>query len=201
MSTPVEQTLIEQSRAGDLDSFNAIVEMYQGQVYAVALRMVRDAALAEDLAQEAFISAYRNLNQYRGGSFKSWLLRIARNATLDALRKSQRRPAESLDENIIAFEAELVSPEATPAEAALNTELGDHIKEVMADLHPDQRMALVLIDVESFSYEEAARTMAVSIGTVKSRLSRARGRMREALLADPELLPYQFRQVSEGAEQ
>ncbi len=201
MSTPVEQTLIEQSRAGDLDSFNAIVEMYQGQVYAVALRMVRDAALAEDLAQEAFISAYRNLNQYRGGSFKSWLLRIARNATLDALRKAQRRPAESLDENIITFEAELVSPEASPAEAALNAELGDHIKEVMADLHPDQRMALVLIDVEGFSYEEAAETMAVSIGTVKSRLSRARGRMREALLADPELLPSRFRQVSEGEEQ
>jgi RNA polymerase sigma-70 factor (ECF subfamily) len=201
MSTPVEQTLIEQSRSGDLDSFNAIVEMYQGQVYAVALRMVRDAAMAEDLAQETFISAYRNLNQYRGGSFKSWLFRIARNATLDALRKAQRRPAESLDENIVSFEAELVSTEATPAEAALNTELGDHIKEVMADLHPDQRMALVLIDVEGFSYEEAARTMAVSIGTVKSRLSRARGRMREALLEDPELLPSRFRQVSEGDEQ
>ena len=200
MSTPVEQTLIAQSRAGDLDSFNAIVEMYQGQVYAVALRMVRDAALAEDLAQEAFISAYRNLNQYRGGSFKAWLLRIARNATLDALRKSQRRPAESLDENMITFEAELVSPEATPDEAVLNAELGDHIKDVMADLHPDQRMALVLIDVEGLSYEEAAETMAVSIGTVKSRLSRARGRMREALLADPELLPSQFRQVSEGEE-
>ena len=200
MSTPIEQTLIEQSRAGDLDSFNAIVETYQGQVYAVALRMVRDAAMAEDLAQETFISAYRNLNQYRGGSFKSWLLRIARNATLDALRKSQRRPAESLDENIVAFEAELVSQEATPDEAALNTELGDHIKDVMAGLHPDQRMALVLIDIEGFSYEEAAGTMAVSIGTVKSRLSRARGRMREALLADPELLPSRFRQVSEGEE-
>ena len=200
MSSPVEQTLIEQSRGGDLDSFNALVEMYQGQVYAVALRMVRDVALAEDLAQEAFISAYRNLNQYRGGSFKSWLLRIVRNATLDALRKSQRRPAESLDENIIAFESELVSPEPTPAEAALNSELGDHIKEVMGDLHPDQRMALVLIDIEGFSYEEAAESMAVSIGTVKSRLSRARARMREALLADPELLPSQFRQVSEGEE-
>ncbi len=200
MSTPVEQTLIAQSRAGDLDSFNAIVDMYQGQVYGVALRMVRDAALAEDLAQEAFISAYRNLNQYRGGSFKAWLLRITRNATLDALRKSQRRPSESLDENMITFEAELVSPEATPDEAVLNAELGDHIKDVMADLHPDQRMAMVLIDVEGLSYEEAAETMAVSIGTVKSRLSRARGRMREALLADPELLPSQFRQVSEGEE-
>ncbi len=200
MSTPVEQTLIAQSRDGDLDSFNAIVDMYQGQVYGVALRMVRDAALAEDLAQEAFISAYRNLNQYRGGSFKAWLLRITRNATLDALRKSQRRPSESLDENMITFEAELVSPEATPDEAVLNAELGDHIKDVMADLHPDQRMAMVLIDVEGLSYEEAAETMAVSIGTVKSRLSRARGRMREALLADPELLPSQFRQVSEGEE-
>ncbi len=200
MSTPVEQTLIAQSRAGDLDSFNAIVDMYQGQVYGVALRMVRDAALAEDLAQEAFISAYRNLNQYRGGSFKAWLLRITRNATLDSLRKSQRRPSESLDENMITFEAELVSPDATPDEAILNAELGDHIKDVMADLHPDQRMAIVLIDVEGLSYEEAAETMAVSIGTVKSRLSRARGRMREALLADPELLPSQFRQVSEGEE-
>lgn len=197
MTTPVEETLIAQSRAGDLESFNALVEMYQDQVYGVALRMVRDAALAEDLAQDAFISAFRNLNQYRGGSFKSWLMRIVRNATLDSLRRTQRRPTDSLDENMVAFESQLVSDEPTPEDVAENAELGDHIKEVMADLHPDQKMALVLIDVESYSYEDAAQAMSVGIGTVKSRLSRARARMREALMADPELLPSQFRQGNE----
>ena len=198
MTTPVEETLIAQSRAGDLESFNALVEMYQDQVYGVALRMVRDAALAEDLAQDAFISAFRNLNQYRGGSFKSWLMRIVRNATLDSLRRTQRRPTDSLDENMVAFESQLVSDEPTPEDVAENAELGDHIKEVMADLHPDQKMALVLIDVEGYSYEDAAQAMSVGIGTVKSRLSRARARMREALMADPELLPSQFRQGNEG---
>ena len=198
MTTPVEETLIAQSRAGDLESFNALVEMHQDQVYGVALRMVRDAALAEDLAQDAFISAFRNLNQYRGGSFKSWLMRIVRNATLDSLRRTQRRPTDSLDENMVAFESQLVSDEPTPEDVAENAELGDHIKEVMADLHPDQKMALVLIDVEGYSYEDAAQAMSVGIGTVKSRLSRARARMREALMADPELLPTQFRQGNEG---
>jgi len=198
MTTPVEETLIAQSREGDLDSFNALVEMYQNQVFAVALRMVRDAALAEDLAQDAFISAYRNLNQYSGGSFKSWLMRIVRNATLDSLRKTQRRPTDSLDENMVAFESQLVSDEPTPDDVAENAELGDHIKEVMADLHPDQKMALVLIDIEGYSYEDAATAMSVSIGTVKSRLSRARGRMREGLMADPELFPSRFRQGIEG---
>ena len=198
MTTPVEETLIAQSRAGDLESFNALVKMYQNQVYGVALRMVRDAALAEDLAQDAFISAFRNLNQYRGGSFKSWLMRIVRNATLDSLRRTQRRPTDSLDENMVAFESQLVSDEPSPADVAENAELGDHIKDVMAELHPDQKMALVLIDIEGYSYEAAAQAMSVGVGTVKSRLSRARARMRETLMADPELLPAQFRQGNEG---
>ena len=198
MTTPVEETLIAQSRAGDLESFNALVKMYQNQVYGVALRMVRDAALAEDLTQDAFISAFRNLNQYRGGSFKSWLMRIVRNATLDSLRRTQRRPTDSLDENMVAFESQLVSDEPSPADVAENAELGDHIKDVMAELHPDQKMALVLIDIEGYSYEDAAQAMSVGVGTVKSRLSRARARMRETLMADPELLPAQFRQGNEG---
>ncbi len=198
MTTPVEETLIAQSRAGDLESFNALVKMYQNQVYGVALRMVRDAALAEDLAQDAFISAFRNLNQYRGGSFKSWLMRIVRNATLDSLRRTQLRPTDSLDENMVAFESQLVSDEPSPADVAENAELGDHIKDVMAELHPDQKMALVLIDIEGYSYEDAAQAMSVGVGTVKSRLSRARARMRETLMADPELLPAQFRQGNEG---
>ncbi len=199
MTTPAEQTLIERSRDGDLESFNQLIETYQGQVYGVALRMVRNQAQAEDLSQETFISAYRNLNQYRGGSFRSWLMRIARNATLDAIRKSQRRPADSLEENIVSLQTELVSHEPMPDEVALTGELGDQIKSVLGELHPDQQMAVLLIDVEGYSYEEASEAMAVSVGTVKSRLSRARTRMREGLLADPELLPSRFRQLSEGA--
>ena len=125
-------------------------------------------------------------------------MRIVRNATLDSLRRTQRRPTDSLDENMVAFESQLVSDEPSPADVAENAELGDHIKDVMAELHPDQKMALVLIDIEGYSYEDAAQAMSVGVGTVKSRLSRARARMRETLMADPELLPAQFRQGNEG---
>ncbi len=198
MSSSDEQALIERSRAGDLDAFNGLVEVYQDQVYSVALRMVRNHATAEDLAQDAFIAAFRSIRQFRGGNFRAWLLRIVRNATYDWLRRSQRHPTTSIDEDVITFETQMVSPDATPEEAALTSELGGQISESLGTLQPDQRMAIVLIDIEGYSYEDAAQTMNVSIGTVKSRLSRGRMRLREALLAVPELLPSQFRPVSEG---
>ncbi len=198
MNPADEQALIGRSLTGDLEAFNRIVEVYQDQVYSVALRMVRNHATAEDLAQEAFISAFRNLRQFRGGSFRAWLLRIVRNATYDWLRRAQRRQDESIDENVVTFESRLVSEEGNPHAAALTSELGAQITQALGGLQADQRMAVVLIDVEGFSYEEAAGAMDVSIGTVKSRLSRARARLREILLQDPELLPSQFRHVDTG---
>lgn len=196
--TPADElALIERSRAGDLDSFNRLVEAYQDRVYSVALRMVRNHATAEDLAQEAFISAYRNLRQFRGGSFRGWLLRILKNAAYDWLRRSQRHPTTSIDEDVVAFETQLVSPEVSPEQAALDSELGARISESLGTLNSEQRMAVIMIDIEGYSYEETSQAMAVSVGTVKSRLSRGRARLREELLSEPELLPSRFRPVGE----
>ncbi len=193
MSGIDEQELIRRARDGDLPAFNALVEIHQNTVFGVVLRMIHDHARAEDLTQEAFISAHRNLRRYRGGSFRAWLLRIAKNATLDELRRRKRRPEVSIDANVVTFQDTLPSPEQSPEDATLMGELGGLIAAGLATLPPDQRMAVVMVDVEGLSYDEAAEAMDASIGTVKSRLSRARSRMRDYLQERPELLPAKFR--------
>ena len=193
MSGIDEQDLIQRAQEGDLPAFNALVDLHQDIVFSVVLRMIRDRGRAEDLTQDTFISAHRNLRRYRGGNFKAWLLRIAKNATLDELRRRKRRPEVSIDADAVTFRETLPSAEQSPEDAALTRELGGLIAAGLAALPADQRMAVVMVDVEGLSYEETAEAMEVSIGTVKSRLSRARGRLRDYLQQRPELLPSKFR--------
>ena len=181
MTSPHEQKLIQLSLEGHLDSFNQLVEMHQDAVYSVALRMVRNHATAEDLTQDAFLSAYRNLRSYRGGVFKAWLMRIVRNATYDHLRRTKRRPETSIDANVVTFSNTLESGERSPQEWAQSGELGEIISHCLGSLTEDQRMAVVLVDIEGYQYDEAADYMGVSIGTVKSRLNRARAKLRDCL--------------------
>ncbi len=188
-----ESQLVQRSQQGDLDAFNQLVEQYQGQVYNLALRMLGDQALAADAAQEAFISAYRGIKGFRGGSLRSWFLRIAANASKDMLRSAKARPAVSLDALELAPSATPRSHEESPEDSALRQELGHEIGQGLNTLPHDQRLALVLVDIQGFSYEEAAQTMGKPVGTVKSRLSRAREHMREYLRSRPELLPARFR--------
>lgn len=193
MSGIDEQALIERAREGDLPAFNALVELHQNTVFSVVLRMIHDHGRAEDLTQDAFISAHRNLARYRGGSFRAWLLRIAKNATLDELRRRKRRPEVSIDADAVTFHETLPSAEQSPEDAAQMRELGSAIAAGLAALPGDQRIAVVMVDVEGMSYEETAQAMDVSIGTVKSRISRARERLRDFLRQEPELLPSKFR--------
>ena len=193
MSGIDEQDLIQRAREGDLPAFNALVEAYQDTVFSVVLRMIRDHGRAEDLTQETFISAHRNLRRYRGGNFKAWLLRIAKNATLDELRRRKRRPDVSMDADVVTFRETLPSSEQSPEDAAEMRELGNAIAAGLATLPADQRMAVVMVDVEGMSYEETAEATEVPVGTVKSRLARARGRLRDFLRQQPELLPAKFR--------
>ena len=190
---PEDQVLITRSRQGDLDAFNQLVVRYQDLVFSVILRMVRNHASAEDITQDAFISAFRNIGRMRGVNFRAWMLRIARNATYDEIRRLNRRPEDSIDEQIITLGETLASDEESPEDRAMRRDLGMSINRGLGELQPDQRMAVVLVDLEGLAYEEAADAMEVSIGTVKSRLNRGRRRLREWLVANVEQLPPQFR--------
>lgn len=194
-----EAGLIRAAQRGDVASFNQLVLAYQSQVYNVAYRILGEPAAAADATQEAFLSAFMHLNDYRGGSFKGWLLRTVTNACYDALRYARRRPAASLDAGDDADEGRnladvLPADDEDPLHAAERSDLRRFIARAALQLPPDQRITFVLSDVQGLSYEEIAEAMQVSLGTVKSRLSRARAKLRDALLAHEELLPDEFRQ-------
>jgi RNA polymerase sigma-70 factor (ECF subfamily) len=158
---PEEQVLITRSRQGDLDAFNQLVLNYQDLVFSVILRMVRNHATAEDITQEAFISAFKNIGRMRGVNFRAWVLRIARNATYDAIRRTNRRPEDSIDEQIVSLGETLPSGEELPEDYALRQDLGRAIDRGLEELQVDQRMAVVMVDVEGLTYDEAASAMEV----------------------------------------
>ena len=189
-----DATLVERSRDGDLEAFNQIVRRYQLRVYNLAARILGDRTAAEDVAQDTFVSAYKALARFRGGSLRAWLLRIASNLCYDRLRSAKRRPEQSLDEAMESPGFHVPSRDPSPEQQAISRELHDHVQRAILGLPFDQRNTIMLVDVQGLSYEEAAEAMDVSMGTVKSRLSRARAAVRDALMAHRELLPDKFRQ-------
>lgn len=191
-----ESQLIRRARDGDLDAFNTLIEGYERPVYNLCFRMLSSQQPAEDAAQEAFISAYRSLASFRGGSFRSWLFRIASNACYDEMRRQKARPARSLDAPLSDDRRIDVPDEAhTLDEHVENIELGEALREALMELPPEQRLVVVLCDVQGMDYAEIADVTSTNLGTVKSRINRARGRLREALQARPELLPTHLRQT------
>ena len=195
-----EKTLIAAARQGDTHSFNQLVSHYQDMVYNVAYRILGDNEAAADASQETFLSAYQAVAKFKGGSFKAWLLRIATNACYDQLRVHQRRPTSSLEAIYTDSDtsSHFVNGHETPEEHTLRRELGQAIQQGIQTLPPDQRVTLVLSDVQGLSYNEIARLTNTSVGTVKSRLNRARTRLRDCLLEQGELLPARYRLRGEG---
>lgn len=193
--------MLERSRQGDLSAFNALVETHQQSIYNLCLRMLVSHQAAEDATQEAFIAAFKAIRSFRGESFRPWLFRIASNACYDEMRRRRSRPATSLNEphGAAAQTIDLASTEPSPHERAEQQELGELIQGALSTIHPDQRIALILCDVQGFDYSEIARILGISLGTVKSRIFRGRQQMRAVLLDQGgELLPPRFRQESEG---
>ena len=176
------------AQGGDLCAFNRIVTRYQNQVVNLAARMLGSRAQAEDVAQDTFISAYRSLARFRGGNLRSWLMRIAANGSRDVLRRRRRRSESSLEESLESPSFQPVSDEVSPDEAAQRSELNSELQRAILTLSIDQRAVLTLVDVQGLSYAEAAEALDVSVGTVKSRLSRARSRVRDELMKRRELL-------------
>ncbi len=192
---PDEAQLIARSQQDDVHAFNLIVEYYQTRIYALCYRMLGDPDSAADATQDAFLSAFRNIQRYRGGSFVAWLLRIATNTCYDQLRARKRRPQTSLDN--FDHEADdaarqFTDPREAPDERTLRAELAREIERRLAELPDDQRLAVILSDIQGYSYDDIATATGWPLGTVKSRISRGRTHLREALRAG-ELLPASYR--------
>src|SRR5438270_5838414 len=198
-----EEQLIARSQHGDVNAFNELILRYQQMTYGAVLRMLGNADVAADITQDVFIAAFRGISSFRGGSsFRSWLLRIAYNLVCDHWRRAQRHPAESLevltdeDEPHPASDlAALVETgqEKNPEEYLLNQELQELIQRGLKELPLDQRIAVVLCDIQGLSYEQIATTTQETLGTVRSRITRWRTRLRNYLYQYRELLPRNYR--------
>jgi len=198
-----EELLIVRSQRGEVDAFNQLVLRYQQTVYGAVFRLLGDYDVASDVTQNTFIAAYRSIQSYRGGSsFRAWLLRIASNMACDHWRRVHRHPVESLDELIAEDEAHSLSllstlatteGESNPEEVLLTQEFQGVIQQGLQQLPLDQRVAVVLCDLQGLSYEEIAATTQATLGTVRSRIARGRGRLRNYLRQHQELLPRKYR--------
>jgi len=183
-----DKALVERAVGGDLEAFNQLVLIYQDYLFALVVRVVHDRDSAADAVQEALFSCYRNLDRFRGDSFRSWLTRIALNAATDVLRYRKRRPADPYPE----WEDDSWQPpagaEASPERRTMRRQTARVLTEALAEITSDQRTAIVMYDVEGFDYQEIADITGVSLGTVKSRIHRGRLALRELLSDDMELL-------------
>ena len=193
-----ESALIHDAQQGDLEAFNRLVLAYQDKLYNTALRILGDYDLASDATQEAFISAFRSLNSYRGGSFRAWLQRTVTNACYDELRRRKRRPTVPLeptsnDDEEIESPRWLADTSMSPEQKVEADELEHAIQHCLDALPADFRTVVVLADVQGLDYAEVASATRVPLGTIKSRLARARLRLRECLQGFWELLPAAFR--------
>ncbi|MFM2310719.1 MAG: hypothetical protein RLY87_2841 [Chloroflexota bacterium] len=192
MTAPSEdQILVSAALAGDSDSFNQLVERYQNRAYGLCFRMLGDADAAADVAQDAFISAYRHLPSLRG-EFRPWLMRIVANACRDVLRSNKRHPSVSLDTNPRDEDEspvmQIADTNPNPEEHLMRAEMHRTISVALLQIPQDQRTVVILSDIEGMSYDEIAVVTGANIGTVKSRLNRARARLREIFI-EAELFP------------
>ena len=177
---PEDADLVARARQGDRRAFDELVRRYSRRVFGLVLRWVKDADDAEEIAQEAFIRAWRALPKFEGGAeFRAWLFRIAVNTATDELRARKRRRSVPLDD---VSESELgAAPAEDPAETLQGERLGERLERAMARLSDEHRLILLLRAREEMSYEEIAHTLAVPKGTVMSRLARARTQLKALL--------------------
>ena len=200
-STSEEALLIARSRHRDVAAFNQLILLHQQAVYTLSYRMLSDPEAAADVTQEALLAAFRAIESFRGGSFRSWLLRIASNACYDYWRRKQRRPAESLEAltdqpegDSEALAQQFADDERwNPETLALRAELQALIQTGLKQLPFEQRLAVVLSDVQGLPYEEIAAATHTTLGTVKSRIARGRAQLRDYLQRHEELLPRSYR--------
>ncbi len=182
------EELARSAAEGNESAFAQLVTMYEKRVYGLALRMTGNQEDAADVAQEAFLSAWRGLPAFRGDAgFATWLYRLTSNAAIDHLRKNRRQRAEtSLNDG----DLDAVDPTPSPQDQAESESLREAVRWGMGELSHEHRQVLSLREYQELSYEEIAQELDVDLGTVKSRLSRARSALRKILLKSGNLSGY-----------
>ena len=184
-----EAELIQQSQAGSLDAFEQLLLLYEKRIYAIAYKYMGNHEDASDMAQEALIKAYQSIQHFRGdAAFGTWLGKITANRCLDELRKRKNIQLTSLEETLELEEGsvkkELESPLVTPEDHAVQQETIAYMQGLIDSLKPEYRIVIILRELEGHSYEEIADLLQCSLGTVKSRISRARIYLKEKIEAD-----------------
>ena len=197
-----ETKLINAAKKGDMQAFNQLVLTYQEAVYNCAYRMLSDPAGAADITQDTFITSFRNIKKFKNGSFKAWLLRVATNKCIDEFRRQKRHPNTALEpvtEDDDTFDSPywLADPQMQPEEQLSQNELNQAIQDCLSCLPEDFRTIVVMVDMQEMNYEETSQIAGLPLGTIKSRLSRARRRLQDCLQRFSELLPSQFRYKQE----
>ncbi|MDD2621154.1 MAG: sigma-70 family RNA polymerase sigma factor [Syntrophomonadaceae bacterium] len=190
-----EELLVKKSLQGDLEAFEELVLKYQNKVYSLAYRYMGNEEDAYDSAQEAFLKAFRSLRSFKGNSsFGTWIFRVTSNVCLDELRRKKRKPLSlSLDEPLATWtgnevEKELADTNPTADIIYERKELSQYIQFLLDQLKPEFKAVIILRDIQELNYEEIAEILKCSLGTVKSRISRARNELRKMWL-ERELLP------------
>lgn len=188
-----EKNLIRAVKAGDTEAFAQLVRAYEKQVYSLCLRMVSDPADAEDLAQEAFVKSWQGLEFYKfEAAFSTWLYRLTTNLCIDHLRKKKRRPTLSMTVEEAGEPVQLDFPDTAPQpeEVVLGRERQQLLAQAMERLDVEGRAILTLRVVDGLSYEQIAQVLDIKVGTVKSRLARARDRLRKNLIKQGNILEF-----------
>ena len=181
-----EESLVNMASKGNLDAFNELVLAYQDLAYHHAYGLLQDPALADDATQDSFLRAFQHITEFRGGSFRAWILKIVTNSAYDMLRRLKRHPTQSLypeDEYGDEIEAPvwLADTKSSVQEAVEQSEFTKDLYQLVDELPAVYRSVLTLVDLHELDYAEVADALQIPTGTVKSRLARARLKMSEKL--------------------
>lgn len=182
-----EEKLIARAVKGDAAAFNELLAGHEKKMYAVCLRMCANHEDAQDCLQEAMLRVYRSISGFKGQSaFSTWLYRVTMNTCLDELRRRKGKVTTSLD-GLLDSGWSPSDEEDTPEKHAIGAEQRRAVQAMIAELPEDMRAAVVLRDIQGYSYEEISRMLEINVGTIKSRISRGREKLREKIIAKPEL--------------
>ena len=191
-----ESELIKQAKKGDVAAFEELVRLHEKKVYTIAYKYMSNYEDAGDITQETFIKAFQVIHTFRGeSSFGTWVSRIAANKALDELRKRKKFQITSLEEEIEleagSVNKEIAAEDATPEECYLQQETGEYLQNLLDAMREEYKVVIIMREIEGRTYEEIAESLNCSLGTVKSRLSRARNYLKEKIRQDrKELLHY-----------